>query len=142
VMQRYYKRTREECFDADGWFHTGDLVRTDADGFYYFLGRRGSMIKTAGANVTPAEVENAIARVSRGATAYVFGVPDPERGQAVVAVIATNDALDESALRHELKRELSAYKIPKRIIAIAPSEIPLLSSGKVDIKRLAAVFDA
>jgi acyl-CoA synthetase (AMP-forming)/AMP-acid ligase II len=142
VMQQYYKRTREECFDADGWFHTGDLVRTDADGFYYFLGRRGSMIKTAGANVTPAEVENAIARVSRGATAYVFGVPDPERGQAVVAVIATSDALDESALRHELKRELSAYKIPKRIIAIAPSEIPLLSSGKVDIKRLAAVFDA
>jgi acyl-CoA synthetase (AMP-forming)/AMP-acid ligase II len=71
----------------------------------------------------------------------VFGVPDPERGQAVVAVIATNDALDESALRHELKRELSAYKIPKRIIAIAPSEIPLLSSGKVDFKRLAAVFD-
>jgi acyl-CoA synthetase (AMP-forming)/AMP-acid ligase II len=142
VMQHYYKHSREQCFDADGWFHTGDIARTDADGFYYFLGRRGSMIKTAGANVTPAEVEKAIARVSGGAAAYVFGVPDSERGQAVVAVIATSDAFDESALRHELKRELSAYKIPKRIIAIAPSEIPLLSSGKVDMKRLAAVFDA
>jgi acyl-CoA synthetase (AMP-forming)/AMP-acid ligase II len=141
MMQRYYKRSREECFDADGWFHTGDVVRTDADGFYYFLGRRGSMIKTAGANVTPSEVEKAIARVT-GATAYVFGVPDPVRGQAVVAVIASSDACDESALRHELKRELSAYKIPKRIVALAPSEIPLLSSGKVDLKRLAAVFDA
>ena len=52
LMQRYYKRSREECFDADGWFHTGDLVRTDADGFHYFIGRRGSMIKTAGANVS------------------------------------------------------------------------------------------
>ncbi len=47
VMQGYYKRSHEECFDADGWFHTGDLVRTDADGFFYFLGRRGSMIKNS-----------------------------------------------------------------------------------------------
>ncbi len=142
VMQRYHKRSREECFDDDGWFHTGDLVRTDADGFYYFLGRRGSMIKTAGANVTPAEVETAIARVGGGATAHVFGIPDPDRGQAVVAVVVTEDHIDESALRHGLKRELSAYKIPRRIIALAPSEIPLLSSGKVDMTRLAAVFDA
>ena len=59
-MQRYYGRSREECFDADGWFHTGDLVRTDSDGLFYFLGRRGSMIKTAGANVSPAEVEKAL----------------------------------------------------------------------------------
>ena len=66
VMQRYYKRSREECFDADGWFHTGDLVRTDADGFVYFIGRRGAMIKTAGANVAPAEVEKAIAKVTGG----------------------------------------------------------------------------
>ncbi len=141
VMQRYYKRSREECFDADGWFHTGDLVRTDEDGFYYFIGRRGSMIKTAGANVSPAEVEKAIARVSGGWAAYVLGIPDAERGQAVVAVIATEGHVDEPALRHELKQELSAYKIPRRIIALAPAEIPLLSSGKVDMSRLAAVFD-
>ena len=142
VMQRYYKRSREECFDADGWFHTGDLVRTDADGFYYFIGRRGSMIKTAGANVSPAEVERAIARVSGGSTAYVLGIPDPERGQTVVAVIATEDHFDESVLRNELKQEISAYKIPRRIVAMPPSEIPLLSSGKVDMNRLATVFDA
>ena len=142
VMQRYYKRSREECFDADGWFHTGDLVRTDADGFYYFIGRRGSMIKTAGANVSPAEVERAITRVSGGSTAYVLGIPDPERGQTVVAVIATEDHFDESVLRNELKQELSAYKIPRRIVAMPPSEIPLLSSGKVDMNRLATVFDA
>jgi acyl-CoA synthetase (AMP-forming)/AMP-acid ligase II len=142
VMQRYYKRSREECFDADGWFHTGDLVRTDADGFYYFIGRGGSMIKNAGANVSPAEVEKAIARVSGGSTAYVLGIPDPERGQTVVAVIATEDRIDESVLRNALKQQLSAYKIPRRIVAVSPSEIPLLSSGKVDMNRLATVFDA
>jgi acyl-CoA synthetase (AMP-forming)/AMP-acid ligase II len=140
VMQRYYKRSREECFDADGWFHTGDLVRTDADGFFYFIGRRGSMIKSAGANVAPAEVEKAIVRISGAASAYVFGVPDPDRGQVVVAVLATDDDVDESALRQELKRELSAYKIPRRIVAMKPAQIPVLSSGKVDVNRLAAVF--
>src|SRR6202047_3953719 len=61
VMQRYYKRSREECFDTDGWFHTGDLVRTDADGCFYFVGRLSAMLKTAGANVSAAEVEKAIA---------------------------------------------------------------------------------
>ncbi len=141
VMQRYHKRSREDCFDADGWFHTGDLVRVDAEGFHYFIGRRDSMIKTAGANVAPAEVERAITRIS-GAPAHVFGVPDPDRGQVVVAVIATDDPVDEESLRNGLKRELSAYKVPKRIAVLPAAQIPVRSSGKVDIRALAAVFDA
>ena len=80
VMQRYYKRSREECFDADGWFHTGDLVRIDDDGFVYFVGRLSAMIKTAGANVSAAEVEKAIAKVA-GTEAHVVGIPDAERGR-------------------------------------------------------------
>ena len=142
-MQRYYKRSREECFDTDGWFHTGDLVRTDDDGFVYFIGRRGAMIKTAGANVAPAEVEKAIAKVTGGAVAHVVGLPDPDRGQLVAAVIALEDGaeFDEEMLRERLKGELSAYKIPKRIVAVPGSEIPVMSSGKVDMIRLAAVFD-
>jgi acyl-CoA synthetase (AMP-forming)/AMP-acid ligase II len=142
VMQRYYKRSREECFDADGWFHTGDLVRTDRDGFFYFIGRRDSMIKTAGANVAAAEVEKAIAKVTGGTVAYAVGIPDPERGEAVAAVVVMSDGeqLDESALRHELKSQLSAYKIPSRFVAV--SEVPLLSSGKVDLQKLRTLFDA
>jgi acyl-CoA synthetase (AMP-forming)/AMP-acid ligase II len=50
--------------------------------------------------------------------------------------------VDESAARHELKSELSAYKIPRRFVALTPSEVPLMSSGKVDMQRLKAVFDA
>jgi acyl-CoA synthetase (AMP-forming)/AMP-acid ligase II len=144
VMQRYYKRSREECFDADGWFHTGDLVRTDADGFVYFIGRRGAMIKTAGANVAPAEVERAIAKVTGGTVAHVLGLPIPDRGQLVAAVVALEgDAeFDEAALRERLKAELSAYKIPKRFAAVPRSDIPVLSSGKVDLAALQQVFDA
>lgn len=145
LMQLYYKRSREECFDADGWFHTGDLVRVDRDGYVYFVGRRGAMIKTAGANVAPAEVERAIARVTGGTVAHVVGLPDPERGQLVVAVIALDEHtpdFDESALREALKRELSAYKIPRRFAALPAAQIPVLSSGKIDIPRLTKVFDA
>lgn len=140
VMQGYYKRSREECFDADGWFHTGDLVRADADGFFYFAGRLSAMIKTAGANVSAAEVEKAIAKVT-GAESHVVGIPDARRGELVAAVVA-RPGLDEAALRERLKTELSAYKIPRRFIALPHNEIPRLSSGKVDTQRLRKLFDA
>lgn len=142
LMQRYHKCSREECFDADGWFHTGDLVRTDSDGFYYFLGRRDRLIKTAGVNVSPTEVEHAIAKVTGGAVAHVVGIPDPDRGQLVAAVIVgCAGDVDEAALRDRLTSELSAYKIPRRITTVPAEEIPLLSGGKVDLRRLAEVFD-
>ena len=144
LMQRYYKRSREECFDADGWFHTGDLVATDRDEFVYFIRRQGSMIKTAGANVSPAEVERAIANVTGGAVAHVLGIPDAERGEIVAAVVALDHGalFDETTLRRELTAELSAYKIPKRFAAIPAAEVPLLASGKVDRRQLKRLFDA
>ena len=143
LMQRYHKRSREECFDADGWFHTGDLVRTDADGFYYYLGRHDRVIKTAGANVSAIEVEQAIAKVTDGAVAHVFAVPDPDRGQLVAAIIvAGNTEIDAQQLRTRLATELSAYKIPRRIACVPAARVPLLASGKVDLRRLAEVLNA
>jgi acyl-CoA synthetase (AMP-forming)/AMP-acid ligase II len=135
LMQGYYKRSREECFDADGWFHTGDLFRADADGFFYFLGRRGAMIKTAGANVFPGEVEKAITKATGGLVAHVLPLPDPGRGQIVAAVVLVpaGGSFDEEAVRG---------KIPKRFVTVAPDALPLTSSGKLDLPRLAAVFDA
>ena len=75
LMEGYYGRERHEVFDADGWYRTGDLVVVDADGFFYFKGRRGDMIKTSGANVSPREVEAAI-RDLTGLTAHVIGIAD------------------------------------------------------------------
>ncbi len=144
LMHRYYRRSREESFDADGWLHTGDLAATDSEGFIYYLGRRGSMIKTAGANVAPSEVEQAITKVTGGAVAHVFGIPDPDRGQAVAAVIVVDDGteFEEAGLRRHLAVELSAYKIPKRFVVLTSSELPLLASGKPDLPRLKSLFDA
>ena len=90
------------------------------------------------------EVERAIAKVTGGTVAHVLGLPDPERGQLVAAVVALEDGaeFDEDAVRARLKGELSAYKIPKRFAAVPRSDIPLLSSGKVDLAALQKVFDA
>jgi acyl-CoA synthetase (AMP-forming)/AMP-acid ligase II len=140
LLQRYHRRSREETFDADGWLHTGDVVCTDLDGYLYYLGRRGSMIKTAGANVSPIEVENAINRVTGGMVAHVVGLPDGERGEVVGAVLVTDRAVDPSALRDLLAVELSSYKLPRRVATV--SEAPLLASGKVDVRRLREAFDA
>jgi acyl-CoA synthetase (AMP-forming)/AMP-acid ligase II len=119
------------------------MVCADVDGFLYFLGRRTAMIKTAGANVSPVEVANAIARLT-GAVAHVIGLPDPERGQVVAAVIVAPDGqpVDDVALRAGLARELSSYKIPRRIVVIPAAELPQLSSGKVDGRQLPRLFDA
>ncbi|MCV7286603.1 acyl--CoA ligase [Mycolicibacterium wolinskyi] len=143
VMLGYYGRNREDCFDADGWFHTGDLVRVDDDGFYYFLGRAGAMIKTAGANVPPAEVERALANLLHCSAVHVVGLPDAERGQVVAAVMVMEDpsTFDEAAIRTALRDELSAYKVPRRFAVIRPAQLPVLSSGKVDMARLAGLFD-
>ena len=147
LMQGYYGRRREDCFDHDGWFHTGDLVRRDDDGLFYFLGRAGSMIKTSGANVAPPEVENALTEVCEAlgvdATVHVVGLEHPKRGQVVAAVIATDTGtpVDEQRLRDGLRTRLSSYKIPRRFAAIRRADLPLRSSGKVDLAALTELFD-
>lgn len=139
LMQSYYGHNREDCFDDDGWFHTGDLVRVDDDGYFYFLGRAGAMIKTAGANVTPDEVEKALATL--GISAHVLGLPDPVRGQLVAAVIVSDDPVDIEAVRDRLRRMVSAYKVPRAFTVCRPADLPTLSSGKLDMSGLRELFD-
>lgn len=139
VMQGYYGRSREDCFDADGWFHTGDLVRVDAEGYFYYLTRAGSMIKTSGANVTPGEVQKALA--AQGFVAHVLGLPDAQCGQIVAAVIVSDGPVDTEALRRVLRETLSSYKVPRRFLACRPADVPMLSSGKIDMPALARLFD-
>ncbi|EUA49968.1 fadD family domain protein [Mycobacterium xenopi 3993] len=76
--------------------------------------------------------------------AHVIGLPDAERGQVVAAVIALEDGavFDEEVTREQLSSELSSYKIPRRFATMRAADIPLVSSGKVDLQRLKQVFDA
>jgi acyl-CoA synthetase (AMP-forming)/AMP-acid ligase II len=142
LMEGYYGRERHETFTVDGWYRTGDLFHVDADGFFYFHGRRGDMIKTAGANVSPREVEAAIADVT-GLVAHVVGIEDRERGQLVVAALRVprgQDAPDLDELRAALRTRLSAYKVPRRVLVLADDEVPMLSSGKLDARALKELF--
>jgi acyl-CoA synthetase (AMP-forming)/AMP-acid ligase II len=141
-MEGYYGRERHEVFTPDGWFRGGDLFSVDDEGFYYFKGRRGDMIKTGGANVSPREVESALRDVIPEYATLVVGLEDAERGQIVVAVVIAPEGadVDEEGITAGLRKTLSHYKVPRRIVRLAEAEIPMLSSGKVDGKRLLEVL--
>jgi acyl-CoA synthetase (AMP-forming)/AMP-acid ligase II len=138
LMQGLYKREREDVFEPDGFYRTGDSGYFDADGYLYFRARLSEMIKTGGANVTPREVEVAIDAQPEVQCSFVVGVPHPERGQNVAAAIVLNAgaALDEEELRTRLKQEISAYKVPRHFFFCERSELPFTDSGKMQKTQL------
>ena len=143
LMLGLHKQERSEVFDADGYYHTGDAGFLDADGVLFFQARLGDMIKTAGANVTPREVEVAIEAFPEVVSAFVVGVRDAARGQNVAAavVLRRGAALDPEAARARLEDELSSYKVPRHWIFAEKDELPFTDSGKIDKKRLTALVE-
>ena len=139
VMQGLYKVEREDCFDAQGFYHTGDSGYFDSDGVLFFKARLGDLIKTGGASVAPREVEIAIDAQPEVQCSYVVGLAHPERGQEVAAAVVLHEGctLDVAALRQRLKDDLAAYKVPAKIFIRAKEDIPFTDSGKVDKRRLA-----
>lgn len=119
------------CADGDGWLHTGDLGRIDAEGFLYVEDRMDDLIVTGGENVVPAEVEQVLLRHPQVADAAVVGREDPEWQQAVTAVVVLHDdaELPTEELRRHCADQLAGYKVPKRI-EIA-SALPRAPSGKL-----------
>jgi acyl-CoA synthetase (AMP-forming)/AMP-acid ligase II len=142
LMEGYYGRERCTTFTPDEWYRTGDLFHRDAEGYYYFAGRHDDMIKTGGANVSPREVEAVLHDVTGGLLPIVVGVPDEERGAIVAAVIVAGAdvPLDLDDVREQLRARLSAFKVPRLIVRLGPDELPTLSSGKTDVRRLVEVL--
>jgi len=142
VTPALHKIERSAYFTADGFFHTGDLCTRDGARFH-FVGRGGDMIKTAGANVSPAEVEDELQRMDGVHSAYVVGLPDAERGQLVVAALVAREGmtLDLAVIEQEMRRRLSGYKVPRAYVEIAREEVPMMHSNKVyrrELERLLA----
>ncbi len=138
VMQGLYKVEREEAFDADGYYHTGDAGFFDAEGHLFFKSRLGEMIKTGGANVAPREIELVLATFPEILAAHVVGVPHSDRGENVAAAVVLREGatLDRDALHARLKAELSAYKLPRHTFFVSAAEIPMTDSGKLDRRKL------
>lgn len=138
VIQGLYKVERENCFDTEGFYHSGDSGYFNEDGVLFFKARLGDLIKTGGANVAPREVELAIDEQPEVQCSYVVGLPHPDRGQQVAAAIIRNDGevLDAATLRERLRQQLAAYKVPVTFFFCAQEDIPFTDSGKVDKRRL------
>jgi acyl-CoA synthetase (AMP-forming)/AMP-acid ligase II len=138
LMQGLYKVEREETFDRDGFYHTGDAGYVGPDGHIFFTGRLGDTVKTAGANVTPREVEQVLESFDEVQEAYVVGTPDSARGEIVVAavVLKTGRSARPEELRRRVKEEISAFKVPRHIFVCDKSELPETATGKVRRDRL------
>jgi fatty-acyl-CoA synthase len=130
LMEHYVKKSRDECLDADGFFHTGDAGFYDLEGNLHWTGRRTEMIKTAGANVSPAELEVALRAFAPLKLARVIGVPDARAGQLVVlaAVVKEGSATTADEVRAFLRERVSAYKVPKEVVFFADGEVPMTGS--------------
>ncbi|HEX8009586.1 MAG TPA: AMP-binding protein, partial [Casimicrobiaceae bacterium] len=120
---------------------SGDTVRMDEDGFLYFIGRRDEMIKTSGYRVSPTEIEEVLYGTQLVGEAAAFGVPHPNLGQGIVAVVTPKDsaAIDESRLIAVCRERLPVFMVPARI-DIRNEPLPRNPNGKIDRKRLAADF--
>lgn len=113
-----------------GWFYTGDIARQDEGGHYYILGRKDNMIITGGENVYPSEVEEALYSHDDVKEVVVFGNPDEEWGEKVMAVVATETAdLSGVVLDEFLDGRLAKFKQPKEYVFT--DELPKSGSGKV-----------
>jgi len=130
LMEHYVGMTPEECFDAHGFFPTGDAGFVDDDGHVHFTGRRTEMIKTGGANVSPAELEVALRACPPVKLARVLGVPDDRLGQMVVACITVKEGVQatEDDIAAFLRERVAAYKVPKRVLFFAEGDIPMTAS--------------
>lgn len=120
--------------DADGWFDTGDLVKRDTEGYLFIVGRDKDMIISGGFNVYPREVEMALETLPEVAEVAVVGVPHPDFGEAVLAIVALRQGsrLQAPAIQAHLAGQLTGYKRPKRIEIL--DALPRNAMGKI-VKR-------
>ncbi len=133
VFKGYWRmpeKTKEE-FTDDGWFKTGDVGKVDAQGVVSIVGRSKDLIISGGFNVYPAEIEGYLNEMPGVAESAVVGVPHPDFGEAVVAVVVprVGAALDAAPMIAALKSRIANFKVPKHLFVM--NELPRNTMGKV-----------
>jgi malonyl-CoA/methylmalonyl-CoA synthetase len=138
VFRGYWRMPEKTAaeFRRDGFFITGDVGRFDGNGYLFIVGRARDLIISGGYNVYPVEVETELDALGGVAESAVIGVPHPDFGEGVTAVVVAHPgtALDENTLRAALEQRLAKYKLPKRIVFV--SEMPRNAMGKVQKAQL------
>jgi acyl-CoA synthetase (AMP-forming)/AMP-acid ligase II len=138
LMSGYFEdpEATAEAIDAEGFLHTGDVGRLDAEGNLHFVDRLKDMIKPGGENVSAAEVERVISEVPAVARVAVVGGPDPRLGEVPVAFVEVNGGaeLTESELIEYCRREMADFKVPRQVFFL--DDWPMTESGKVQKNEL------
>jgi len=136
---RMPEKTREE-FTTDGWFKTGDMARWDAEGYLHLVGRSKDLVITGGYNVYPKEIEMLIDALPGVDESAVIGIPHPDFGEAVTAVVVLKAGarVDADALLAQIKPRIANYKVPKSIHIV--QSLPRNAMGKVQKNLLREQF--
>ncbi|ASY66839.1 Acetoacetyl-CoA synthetase [leucine] (plasmid) [Sinorhizobium sojae CCBAU 05684] len=142
VFQGYWRmpeKTQAE-FRADGFFITGDLGKVDERGYVHIVGRGKDLVISGGYNIYPKEVESEIDRMPGVVESAVIGVPHPDFGEGLTAVVVrkSDAAIDERAVLDGLKDRLARYKQPKRVIFV--NDLPRNTMGKVQKNLLRETY--
>ena len=140
VCAGYWKRPEETAQAIhDGWLHTGDLARRDAEGYHFIVGRLKDVIISGGENVFPAEVESVLAAHPGVVEVALIGVPDERWGEVPVALVVARPGgvLDTEDLIRFGSQRLARYKLPRRIVLV--DSLPRTAAGKVDKAELKKV---
>jgi fatty-acyl-CoA synthase len=123
-----------EAVDAAGWFHTGDVAKYDAEGYFFIVDRKKDMFISGGENVYPAEIERALYGHPAVEMCAVIGVPDEKWGEVGKAFVALKPdcQMTESEALAFLRERLASYKTPKYVVFL--EELPMAATGKI-LKR-------
>jgi len=121
-----------EAFDAEGWLHTGDLGRIDADGYLSLVGRVKESYRCGGEQVTPSEIEDLLMGHPSVLQAHVAPVPDDRMGEIGIAFIVTRPGyvLEPQTLIDWCAERLARFKVPRHVLPIKVEEVPLTPSGR------------
>ena len=141
VMTGYLGLPDDGTVDAEGWLHTGDIGHVDGDGYLYLDGRSKEIVIRGGENIACVHVEMAIVRHPDVVEAAVFGIPHPDLGEELVAVVVHRDgaAPTPDELRAFLARSLAYFAIPTRW-SIRADRLPTLAGEKPDKMSIKAQF--
>jgi fatty-acyl-CoA synthase len=136
VMRGYWNdpKATAAAITEDGWFRTGDLARTDEEGFYWIVGRSKDVIISGGENIHPAELENVLADCPAIAEAAVVGIADPKWGEAACACVVRRSDIDEQGVLALFHDRLAKFKHPRRVVFL--DALPRNAMGKVQKQEL------
>ncbi len=138
VMSGYFDDpAATEAVLRDGWLHTGDIARRDADGDHWILGRLKALVIRGGLNIHPEEVTEVLNRFPGVREAVAFGEPDADWGETLTAVVAADEGVSEADLLAWCREKLETRKVPGRLVVVG--ELPKGRTGKVLLEEVRAL---